>query len=83
MPHSTAGDAAGYAYKGTVAFAPFNSIEASVGLIDAFAAADPANLAAYRTQTTTLIADAPITLRLRREQLDALMTRNEIFLSQD
>lgn len=40
-------------------------------------------LAAYRTQTTTLIADAPITLRLRREQLDALLTRNEIFLRQD
>ena len=47
---ATAGDAAGYTYKGTVAIAPFNSIEASVGLIDAFAAADPANLAAYRTQ---------------------------------
>ncbi|MES1203504.1 MAG: PIG-L family deacetylase [Pseudomonadota bacterium] len=39
-------------------------------------------LAAYRTQTTTLIADAPITLRLRREQLDALLTRSEIFLRQ-
>jgi LmbE family N-acetylglucosaminyl deacetylase/uncharacterized membrane protein YbhN (UPF0104 family) len=39
-------------------------------------------LAAYRTQTTTLIADAPITLRLRHEQLDALLTRSEIFLRQ-
>jgi LmbE family N-acetylglucosaminyl deacetylase len=40
-------------------------------------------LTAYRTQTSTLIADAPITLRLQREQLDALMTRNEIFLRQN
>lgn len=39
-------------------------------------------LAAYRTQTTALIADAPLTLRLRREQLDALLTRDEIFLKQ-
>ncbi|MGZ3268862.1 MAG: alpha/beta hydrolase family protein [Croceibacterium sp.] len=47
---STAGDAAAYPYKGAVAIAPFNSIEASVGLIDAAAAADPVNLAAYRTE---------------------------------
>ncbi len=40
-------------------------------------------LRAYRTQTTALIADAPITLRLQRDQLDALLTRNEIFLRQD
>ena len=47
---STAGDAAAYPYKGAVAIAPFNSIEASVSLIDAAAAADPVNLAAYRTE---------------------------------
>ncbi len=47
---STAAEASGYDYKGAVAFAPFNSIEASVDLIDTFAAADPANLSAYRTQ---------------------------------
>jgi LmbE family N-acetylglucosaminyl deacetylase len=40
-------------------------------------------LTAYRTQISTLIADAPITLRLQREQLDKLMTRSEIFLRQD
>lgn len=33
-----------------MAIAPFNSIEASVSLIDAAAAADPANLVGYRTQ---------------------------------
>lgn len=47
---STAGEAAAYSYKGAIAFAPFNSIEASVKLIDTAASADPANLAAYRTQ---------------------------------
>jgi len=47
---STAGDASAYPYKGTVAIAPFNSIEASVSLIDAAAAGDPANLVGYRTQ---------------------------------
>jgi LmbE family N-acetylglucosaminyl deacetylase len=40
-------------------------------------------LTAYRTQTSTLIADAPITLRLQRDQLDTLMTRSEIFLRQN
>jgi LmbE family N-acetylglucosaminyl deacetylase/uncharacterized membrane protein YbhN (UPF0104 family) len=38
-------------------------------------------LFAYRTQTTALIADAPFALRLQRDQLDALMTRSEVFFS--
>lgn len=46
---STAGDASAYSYKGAVAIAPFNSIEASVSLMDAVAAADPVNLVGYRT----------------------------------
>ncbi len=37
-------------------------------------------LFAYRSQTTALIADAPIALRLQRDQLDAMLTRNELFL---
>lgn len=37
-------------------------------------------LFAYRSQTSALIADAPIALRLQRDQVDAMLTRNEIFL---
>ncbi len=46
---TTAGEAAEYSYKGTVALAPFNSIEASVNLLSGLSAADPANLVNYRT----------------------------------
>ena len=38
-------------------------------------------LLAYRTQTTALIADAPLTFRLQVDQLDALITPSEIFFS--
>jgi hypothetical protein len=37
-------------------------------------------LLCYRTQTTTLIGDSVLALRLQVDQLDALMTRNEVFL---
>jgi LmbE family N-acetylglucosaminyl deacetylase/uncharacterized membrane protein YbhN (UPF0104 family) len=40
-------------------------------------------LLSYRTQTTALIADAPIALRLQRDQLDALLTRSEVYFYRD
>lgn len=46
---TSASDAHAYPYKGTVAFAPYNSIEASVSLLGSLAAADPANAVGYRT----------------------------------
>ncbi|MEY4561653.1 MAG: hypothetical protein RLZZ618_930 [Pseudomonadota bacterium] len=58
----TAGDASAYNYKGAVAIAPFNSIEASVGLLEATAAADPANLVAYRTLQQMLVGMMASTL---------------------
>lgn len=45
---AAAAQAQGLNFKGTVAFAPFTSVQAAVTAMDAGAAADPANAAAYR-----------------------------------
>jgi alpha-beta hydrolase superfamily lysophospholipase len=42
-------------YRGAVAFAPFTSVSDQVELLDTFAAADPANLAAYRAFQNLLV----------------------------
>jgi LmbE family N-acetylglucosaminyl deacetylase len=37
-------------------------------------------LLCYRTQTTAMIGDSPFAMRLQVDQLDALLTRSEMFL---
>jgi alpha-beta hydrolase superfamily lysophospholipase len=51
-----AAEAPELSYKGAVAFAPFASVADQVKLVDASAAADPANLASYRTFQDLLVA---------------------------
>ena len=50
-----AGEAPELSYQGTVAFAPFASVSDQVELLDGFASADPANLAAYRAFQNLLV----------------------------
>jgi alpha-beta hydrolase superfamily lysophospholipase len=50
-----AGEAPELSYRGTVAFAPFASVGDQVRLLDGFAAADPANLSAYRAFQNLLV----------------------------
>lgn len=59
---TTAGDAKGYNYKGTVALAPFNSIEASVNLLSGLTAADPANVVNYRASQEIFVGLMSTTL---------------------
>jgi len=49
------GEAPELNYRGAVAFAPFASVSDQVKLLDDFAAADPANLAAYRAFQNLLV----------------------------
>jgi alpha-beta hydrolase superfamily lysophospholipase len=51
-----AAEAPELSYRGAVAFAPFASVADQVQLVDASAAADPANLGSYRTFQDLLVA---------------------------
>ncbi|MBI5259821.1 MAG: alpha/beta fold hydrolase [Burkholderiales bacterium] len=53
---TSAAEASAYPFKGAVAFAPFNSIEASVTALAGMGTADPANLIKYRMTEELFVA---------------------------